>query len=123
MRDQAEICRTAQELVRQYGVAARQHASLRASELLEAGDLAGAEIWRRVMDAIEDLTERNARNAVSRQRLAAHRPIGRGPYRIATGCRETISILRIDTLHRPVKRRRSARSAISFSNFLTVIVN
>ncbi|MEN8195835.1 MAG: hypothetical protein ABFS30_04875 [Pseudomonadota bacterium] len=55
MRDQSEICRTAKELLDRYGVAASLHASLRASESLDSGDLAGADVWRRVIDAIEEL--------------------------------------------------------------------
>lgn len=63
MRDQSEIWRTARELMDQYGVAASHHASLRASESLACGDLAGADVWRRVIDAIEDLAERDSQQA------------------------------------------------------------
>lgn len=65
MRDQSEICRTARELLDQYGVAASLHASLRASESLDCGDLAGADVWRRVIDAIEDLAERETQQTDS----------------------------------------------------------
>ncbi len=50
-----DIFRSAQVLVKQHGQDAPIHAAMRADELLEAGDLDGVAVWRRILRAIEEL--------------------------------------------------------------------
>ncbi len=50
-----DIYRTAQVLVKQHGQDAPIHAAMRAGELLEAGDLDGYAVWKRVLRAVEEL--------------------------------------------------------------------
>ena len=47
-----DIYRSAQVLVKQHGQDAPIHAAMRADELLEAGDLEGCEVWKRIMRAV-----------------------------------------------------------------------
>ncbi len=42
-------------LVKQHGEDAPIHAAMRADELLEAGDLDGCAVWRRILRAVEEL--------------------------------------------------------------------
>ncbi len=53
-----DIWRSAQALVKSHGADAPIHAAMRADELLEAGDLDGYAVWRRVVKATEELVFR-----------------------------------------------------------------
>ncbi len=55
MPSDLDIYRSAQVLVKQHGQDAPIHAAMRADELLEAGDLDGCAVWRRVLRAVEEL--------------------------------------------------------------------
>ena len=55
MTDDLDIYRTANELIKQHGDDAPIHAAMRADELLDAGDLDGQAVWKRVLKAIEEL--------------------------------------------------------------------
>ena len=46
--------RSAHLLIGQHGDKAAIHAAMRADELLEAGDMDGRAIWRRIIKAIEE---------------------------------------------------------------------
>ena len=50
-----DIFRSANVLVKQHGQDAPIQAAMRADELLEAGDLEGCEVWKRIMRAVEEL--------------------------------------------------------------------
>jgi len=50
-----DIYRTANELIKQHGGDAPIHAAMRADELLDAGDLDGQAVWKRVLAAVEEL--------------------------------------------------------------------
>ncbi len=53
-----DIYRSANELIKQHGEDATIHAAMRADELLEAGDLDGQAVWKRIIQAIEELQSR-----------------------------------------------------------------
>ena len=55
MTPDLDIYRSAQVLVKQNGAAAPVHAAMRADELLKAGDLDGAAVWKRILRAVEEL--------------------------------------------------------------------
>ena len=42
-------------MVRRYGETAALEASMRADELMESGDIEGARVWMRIVEAIEKL--------------------------------------------------------------------
>ncbi len=50
-----DIFRNAQALIKQHGEDAPVHAAMRADAMLEAGDLAGAATWRRILRAVEEI--------------------------------------------------------------------
>ena len=50
-----DISRSAQVLVKQHGEGAPIHAAMRADELLEAGDLDGYAVWKRILRAVEEM--------------------------------------------------------------------
>ena len=50
-----DIYRSANVLVKQHGQDAPIHAGMRADAMLEAGDLDGVAVWRRVLKAVEEL--------------------------------------------------------------------
>ena len=50
-----DILRSANILIKQHGQDAPIHAAMRADELLEAGDLDGAMVFKRVVRAVEKL--------------------------------------------------------------------
>ncbi len=50
-----DIYRTANLLVKQHGEDAPIEAAIRADAMLEAGDLDGYAVWRRVLRAVEEL--------------------------------------------------------------------
>ncbi|MBL6948733.1 MAG: hypothetical protein ISR51_08655 [Rhodospirillales bacterium] len=53
MTSPKDIYRTANELIRQHGTDAPIHAAMRADELLDAGDLDGQAVWKRVLAAVD----------------------------------------------------------------------
>ena len=57
MTSDLDIYRSAQALVKQHGQDAPIHAAMRADELLEAGDLDGYAVWKRIVKAVEELQE------------------------------------------------------------------
>ncbi len=50
-----DIYRSANVLVKRHGPDAPIHAAMRADELLEAGDLDGGTVWKRILRAVEKL--------------------------------------------------------------------
>ncbi len=62
-----DIYRTANVLVRQHGEDAPIQAAMRADAMLEAGDLGGYAVWRRILRAVEEL-----RGAVPKSGEAVH---------------------------------------------------
>ncbi len=50
-----DIYRSAQVLVKRHGQVAPIHAAMRADALLEAGDLDGAAVWKRILRAVGEL--------------------------------------------------------------------
>ncbi len=50
-----DIYRSAQILVKRHGVDAPIHAAMRADAMLEAGDLDGYAVWKRILRAVEGL--------------------------------------------------------------------
>ncbi len=55
MTSDLDIYRSAQVLVKRHGEDAPIRAAMRADELLEAGDLDGCAVWRRILRAVEEL--------------------------------------------------------------------
>ena len=55
MTSDLDIYRTANELIKQHGEDAPIHAAMRADELLDAGDMDGQAVWKRIITAIEEL--------------------------------------------------------------------
>ena len=53
--DELDIWRGAQAVIKKYGEDAWFHASCRADELLEEGDLEGSATWRKILAAIQEL--------------------------------------------------------------------
>jgi len=58
-----DIHRAANVVLKQRGASAAQYASLRADRLLEKGDVEGASVWRRLVIAIDKLSEEPAAGA------------------------------------------------------------
>ncbi len=50
-----DIYRSANLLVKQHGKDAPIHATMRADAMLEAGDLGGYAVWKRILRAVEEL--------------------------------------------------------------------
>ncbi len=50
-----DIWRSANLLVKRHGEDAPIHAAMRADAMLEAGDLEGCAVWRRILRAVEEL--------------------------------------------------------------------
>ncbi len=50
-----DIYRSANVLVKQHGEDAPGHAAMRADAMLEAGDLDGYAVWKRILRAVEEL--------------------------------------------------------------------
>jgi hypothetical protein len=50
-----EIWQCAQVMVKRYGADAMIEAAARADKLLDQGDMAGCEVWHRILNAIERL--------------------------------------------------------------------
>ncbi len=50
-----DIYRSAQVLVKQHGEDASIHTAMRADAMLEAGDLVGYDVWKRIVKAVGEL--------------------------------------------------------------------
>ena len=55
MTSDLDIYRTANVLIKQHGQDAPIHAAMRADELLEAGDMDGLAVWKRILRAGEEM--------------------------------------------------------------------
>ncbi len=55
MTSDLDIYRAANVIIRQHGQDAPIHAAMRADEMLEAGDLEGWAVWKRVLRAVGEL--------------------------------------------------------------------
>ncbi len=55
MTSDLDIYRTANVLIREHGQDAPIHAAMRADELLEAGDMDGCAVFKRVLRAVEEM--------------------------------------------------------------------
>ena len=55
MTSNIDIYQTANELIKQHDEDAPIHAAMRADELLDAGDLDGQGVWKRILAAIEEM--------------------------------------------------------------------
>ncbi len=55
MTSDLDIYRTAAVLIKQHGQDAPIHAAMRADVLLEAGDMDGLAVWKRILRAVEEL--------------------------------------------------------------------
>ena len=55
MTSDLDLYRSAQVLVKQHGEDAPIEAAMRADKLLEAGDLDGYAVWKRILRAVEEL--------------------------------------------------------------------
>ena len=55
MTSPIDIYQTANELIKQHDEDAPIHAAIRADELLDAGDLDGQTVWKRILAAVEEL--------------------------------------------------------------------
>ena len=53
-----DIWRSAKLLIDQHGDEAAIHAAMRVDELLEASDLDGYTVWKRVLKAVEELLDK-----------------------------------------------------------------
>ena len=61
--DEIDIWRTAKLLTDQHGNQAAIHAAMKADVLLEAADLDGYAVWRRIIVAIEEMQHTQANGA------------------------------------------------------------
>ncbi len=55
MTSDLDIYRSANLLVKQHGKDAPIHAAMRADAMLEAGDLEGQVVWKRIVRAVEEI--------------------------------------------------------------------
>ncbi len=62
-----DIYRSANVLIREHGEDAPIHASMRADELLEAGDMEGCVVLKRVLRAVEEMLSKERPPGVSLQ--------------------------------------------------------
>ena len=58
MTSDLDIYRAANLLIKQHGDEAAIHAAMRVDELLEASDLDGYTVWKRVLKAVEELLDK-----------------------------------------------------------------
>jgi hypothetical protein len=61
MNSDLDVYRSAKLLIDQHGDEAAIHAAMRTDELLDAGDLDGVAVWRRIIRAIEELQRKEPR--------------------------------------------------------------
>jgi hypothetical protein len=57
MTHDLDINRAAKAIIRKFGEDAPNHAAMRADAMLEAGDLDGSAVWRRILTAVEELQD------------------------------------------------------------------
>lgn len=55
MTSDLDIYRTTNLLIQQHGDDAPIHAAMRADKLMEAGDMEGKAVWKRILAAIDEL--------------------------------------------------------------------
>ncbi len=55
MTQDTDIYASANELIKQHGTDAPIHAAMRADEMLDAGDLDGLAVWKRILKAVDEL--------------------------------------------------------------------
>ncbi len=55
MTSDLDMYRSANELIKQYGEDAPIRATMRADQLMEAGDMEGRAVWLRIVKAVEEL--------------------------------------------------------------------
>ena len=55
MTSDLDIYRAAAVLIKQHGQDAPIHAAMRADAMLEAGDMDGCAVWKRILKAVEEL--------------------------------------------------------------------
>lgn len=55
MTSERDIYAGAAELIKQHGEDTPVHAAMRADELLDAGDLDGLAVWKRILKAVDEL--------------------------------------------------------------------
>jgi hypothetical protein len=55
MTSDIDIYASANELIKQHGEDAPIHAAMRADELLDQGDLDGQAVWKRILNAVDEL--------------------------------------------------------------------
>jgi len=55
MIDEIDIWRAAKLLVDQHGHEAPIHAAMRVDDMLERGDLEGRRVWKRILEAVNEL--------------------------------------------------------------------
>jgi len=55
MIEEIDVWRAAKMLVDQHGDEAPVHAAMRVDDMLERGDLEGRQVWKRILEAVEDL--------------------------------------------------------------------
>ena len=67
MTSDLDIYRTANVLLKQHGQDAPIQAAMRADELLEAGDLEGCAVFKRVIKAVEEMLSKERPPGVSLQ--------------------------------------------------------
>ena len=58
MTSDLDTYRSAHELIKQHGDTADIEAAMRADELMEAGDMEGVAVWKRIVGAIKELLSR-----------------------------------------------------------------
>ena len=55
MTSDLDIYRTANLFIKHHGEDASIHAAMRADELMEAGDVVGQGVWKRVLKAVDEM--------------------------------------------------------------------
>ena len=65
MNSDINIYQTANELIKQHGEDAPIHAAMRADELLDAGDMDGQAVWKKILAAIEELQSKEPPEGVA----------------------------------------------------------
>jgi len=53
--DDIDIWRAAEQMLKLYGADAAIHAAMRADKLMDQGDVEGFDMWKRVVDAVNEL--------------------------------------------------------------------
>jgi hypothetical protein len=56
--DDIDVWRSANQMIKRFGTDASVRAAMRADVLFDLGDIAGYRVWKRVVDAINELNRR-----------------------------------------------------------------